>query len=64
MLEHGAVRGSRVHPERHQARWQARSMISLMVELRLHERSEVREHTEPLNGGWVWIVEHVNTPRA
>jgi hypothetical protein len=59
LLEYGAVRGARVYAQRHQARWQARSLISLLVELRLHDRAELREHTDRLAGGWVWTVEYV-----
>jgi hypothetical protein len=60
MLEHGAVQGSRVYQERHRARWQARALIALLVELRLHERPELREHTDRVDGGWVWYVQHVD----
>jgi hypothetical protein len=59
LLEHGAVRGTKVYPERHRSRWQARALISLLVELRLHDRAELREHTDRLAGGWVWTVEYV-----
>jgi hypothetical protein len=62
MLEYGVVEGTRVYAQRHQARWQARSMIALMVELRLHERSELREHTYRRDGGWSWAIE--NVPRT
>jgi hypothetical protein len=60
--EHGAVTGSHAYPERHQARWRARTLISLMVELRLRDRAELREHTDRRDGGWVWTVEYV--PRS
>jgi hypothetical protein len=60
LLEHRAVEGTRVYAERHQARWQARAMISLMVELRLHDRSELREHTYRRRGGWAWAIERVD----
>ncbi len=59
MLEYGAVTGSTVYPKRHQARWRAQSLIRLMVELRMHERWELSEHTDQKQGGWVWTVEHV-----
>jgi hypothetical protein len=33
-----------------------------MVELRLHKRSELREHTYRRGGGWAWAIEHVDAP--
>lgn len=64
LLEHGAVVGSTVCIKRYQARWRAQYLMRLMVELRLHERWELSEHTEPRNGGWVWTVEYVGGHHA
>jgi alkanesulfonate monooxygenase SsuD/methylene tetrahydromethanopterin reductase-like flavin-dependent oxidoreductase (luciferase family) len=58
MLEHGAVFGS-VYAKRDQARWKARDLIALMVDLDLHPRSELREHTDRRDPGWVWAVEWI-----
>ena len=57
MLDYGALIGSTIYAKRHQARWKARDLISLMVDLDLHPRGELREHTERRDGGWVWSVE-------
>ena len=59
MRSHGAVYGSNVYPARHLARWRAKYLIKLMVELGLHERWELVEHTEHRGTGWVWSVEYV-----
>jgi hypothetical protein len=61
MLEHGMVTGSTVYPQRHQARHRARKLIRLMVELRLHERWQLVEHTTARTGGWIWMVEYNRT---
>jgi len=56
LLEHGAVAGQVLVEHRHQARHRAQRLIRLMVELRLHERWELSEHTERSQGGWIWSV--------
>jgi hypothetical protein len=48
-----------VYPTRDQARWQGRSLIALLVDLRLRDRSELRGHTDRLHGGWVWTIEYL-----
>lgn len=58
MLENGAVYGGTVYRARHQARWRAQRVIALMVDLEMHERWELSEHTYPREGGWVWSVEY------
>lgn len=58
MLEHGAVQGRVICEHRYQARWRAQRLIKRMVELGLHERWELAEHTEKHPGGWVWLVEY------
>jgi hypothetical protein len=62
LLEHGAVYGTVAYRHRHQARWRAQSLIKLMVELDMHPRWELREHTECVDGGWRWSIERV--PRS
>jgi hypothetical protein len=57
--EYGAVCGAVVYRERHRARWRARYVIRLLVELGMHERSELVEHTNRGHGGYVWAVEYV-----
>jgi hypothetical protein len=59
LVEHGVVLGTTIYPERHQARYRARSLISLMVELDLHPPSALREHTNRHRSGWTWAVELV-----
>ena len=63
LVEHGAIRGIKVYPRRDQARWQGRSLMALLVELRLHDRSELRGHTDRVKGGWVWTVEYLGGRR-
>ena len=58
MMEYGCVQGSKVYADRHNARWRAQSLMRLMVELRVHERWELAEHTEPKGTGWIWTVEY------
>jgi hypothetical protein len=58
MMAHGTVQGSKVYEVKNQARWRAESLIDLMVELRLHERWELRRHIERLpDGMYRWSVE-------
>jgi integrase/recombinase XerC/integrase/recombinase XerD len=59
LVEHGAVRGSLAYPERYQARWKGRSLMSLLVQLGARDRSELRGHTDRVRGGWVWTVEYL-----
>jgi hypothetical protein len=63
MVEHGSVHGSQIYEKRHVARWRARYLIDLMVDLRLHERWELREHVERRQGGFVWAVEYLGRRR-
>jgi hypothetical protein len=63
MREHGAVTGSIAYPQRHQARWRAQYLIKLLVELEMHPRWELREHTDRSGGGWRWTVEYVPSSR-
>lgn len=63
LLEHGSVHGRTVYDKRHVARWKARHLISLMVDLGLHQRWELREHVERKQGGYVWAVEYLGRRR-
>jgi len=62
LREHGAVQGTDVYDQRHKARWRAQKLIRYMVELRVHERWELKEHTERRGDGWTWTVEYVGGP--
>lgn len=63
LTEYGAVEGSIRYPKRHLARYRAQSLIRLMVELRLHERWELGEHTDEMpDGSWTWTVELRRNP--
>ena len=59
MLEHGAVFGTGVYEGRHQARWRARKLISLLVDLELCERWELQEHVNRRGDGWALSVEYI-----
>lgn len=58
LVEHGAVRGRKFYVRRHHARWRAERLIRLMVELRLHERWELKQHVERRPQGYTWTVEY------
>jgi hypothetical protein len=58
LLEHGAVTGRTIYERREQARWRARRLIRLLVELRLHERWHLTEHVFRDSSGWKWTVEY------
>lgn len=58
LVQHGAVRGDELFPQRHHARWRAQYLIRLLVALRLRERWELAEHVEKRPGGWQWSVEY------
>ena len=57
--EHGYVSGTVVYPARHHARYQAQKLIQTLDDLSLFERPELREHTHPRQGGWIWTVEYI-----
>lgn len=63
MVEHGSVHGRAMYDKRHVARWKARYLIGLMVDLGLHDRWELREHVERKDGGYVWAVEFLGRRR-
>lgn len=64
LTEHGAVQGTETYDVRHKARWRAQQLIRYMVELRMHERWELKEHTEQNGDGrWTWAVEYLGGPR-
>jgi len=63
LLEHGAVQGRTIYEHRHQARWRAQRLIRLLVELRMRQRWELKEHTERRHGGWTWTVEYLGGKR-
>jgi hypothetical protein len=63
MREHGAVTGTIAHGLRHQARWRAQYLIGLLVQLDMHHRWELREHTERWGDGWRWTVEYLPPTR-
>jgi hypothetical protein len=58
LLEHGAVRGTKIYEEKHLARAPARSLMAALTELGLHDRSELQGHTDRVKTGWVWTVEY------
>jgi hypothetical protein len=57
MREHGSVASPKLYETRHKARWRARYLIDLMVDLRLHDRWQLREHVERTPSGYRWAVE-------
>jgi hypothetical protein len=59
LTDYGAVVGVRIYRSRGAARWHAQKLVRLFVELRLHERWELVEHTGRRGDGWVWSVEYV-----
>lgn len=59
MLKHGHVVGSQRYAKQHQARHRARRLKRLMVELRMHEPWQLKEHIERVGDKWVWSVEYL-----
>lgn len=59
MVKHGLVVGALTYPTKERARYPARNLKRLMVELRLHEAWQLREHVERVGGGWGWSVEYL-----
>jgi hypothetical protein len=58
MVEYGSVEGSIHYPKRQRARWRAKYLIRLLVDLRIHDRDELLEHTDEMpDGQWSWTVE-------
>lgn len=64
LMRYGLVRGSMVYIHQHTARNKAARLIRYMDELRVHERWELKEHTERRDGGWAWSVEYVGGRKA
>jgi hypothetical protein len=62
LREYGAVIGTSVYAKRHQARWAARYLIGLLVDLGAYSRHELCEHTDRKNDGWMWTVERLAEP--
>jgi hypothetical protein len=62
MVEHGSVYGRTSYATRVRARHRARYLIGVLVDLRLHERWELREHVERKQDGYVWAVEYLGRP--
>lgn len=63
LVEHGAIVGRTIYEKRDHARWRARRLINLLVELDLHHRWELREHVDRKQGGYFWTVEYLGGRR-
>lgn len=60
MMQHGTVQGSKHYEIQHHARWRVDSLISLMVELGIHERWQVKRHVQRHpDGTFTWSLEYV-----
>jgi hypothetical protein len=59
MREYGMVSGEHLQKSRLSARSKARKLIRYLIELRIRDRDELREHYDQVKGGWVWSVELV-----
>lgn len=59
LTSHGIVVGQERYPNRDAARHHARRLKRLLVELRMREGWELREHIEPIDGGYIWSVEYL-----
>lgn len=60
MVRHGSVHSANSYAKRSTARNRANKLIKLMVELRLHEKWQLVEHTNRKGDGWTWAVEYVH----
>ena len=58
LIEHDAVRGLLVYPTRRKAQWRAQKLIGLLNDLHIRPRWQLREHTSPVEGGYLWTVEY------
>lgn len=58
LLEYGRVDGSVPCRTRTQARYKARKLRGLMVDLRMHESWQLVEHTWHTPDGWMWCLEY------
>lgn len=59
LLEYGRVDGGEAYRMRHTARYKARKLRDLMVDLRMHESWQLREHTWHTPDGWAWCLEYI-----
>jgi hypothetical protein len=59
MMRHGRVDGADAYEKRHAARNKAAKLIRFMVEMDLHERWQLVEHTDRKGDYFVWSVEYV-----
>ena len=59
LVEHGVVVSVKRYRTRDQARGHVRALKRLMVELRLHQPWQLREHMEKVEGGWMWSLEYL-----
>jgi predicted DNA-binding transcriptional regulator YafY len=59
LVEHGSVHSQQLYATRHKARWKARYLIGLLVDLHLCQRWELREHVENTPAGYRWAVEYL-----
>lgn len=57
-MKHGVVHGSKTYTARHKARWRAEKLITLMRDLKIHERWELKQRTYRSAEGWRWSVEY------
>lgn len=59
LSSHGVAVGQKRYATRDSARHHARRLKRLLVELRMREEWELREHMEQVDGGWIWSVEYL-----
>jgi hypothetical protein len=61
LIEYGSVTGRHCYERRHQAWYRAQKLIRLLVELRLREQWELREHAQKSGRAWTWTVEYLRS---
>ena len=59
LVGHGSVVADESYRTRDAARGHVRRIRDDMVDLRLHESWQLRQHVEKINGSWIWSIEYL-----
>jgi hypothetical protein len=63
LLDYGGIVGKRTYPKQHLARYAARRLRELLINLEMHEPWQLKEHVNPGPDGWTWSLEYIPTLR-
>lgn len=59
MTTYGHVEGQNAYTTRDRARYPPRKLRALMLELKMHEGWQLKEHVGKTPRGWVWSLEYI-----